>query len=126
MAFGAYSAINSVDVDSNADITVNCSGNDNILIRAVTEISTGSSGSFNPRTMQNGVSTLNYNIYVNANYNRIWGDGTGGTRTRRIRCNLRGPPTTCTGSRTMYGRIPAGQNVPAGNYADTLIVTITY
>ncbi|WBY09758.1 spore coat protein U domain-containing protein [Sphingomonas sp. 7/4-4] len=27
---------------------------------------------------------------------------------------------------TVYGRIRAGQNVPAGSYSDTIIVTVTY
>lgn len=126
LIFGNYSALNSANVDTIGTITVDCSGSDNISVNAVVDVSAGSSGTFNPRTMLSGASTLDYNVYVNAGHSTIWGDGTGGSVTRNIRCNLRGPPTTCTGTRTMYGRIPIGQNVSAGGYVDTLIVTITY
>lgn len=44
-----------------------------------------------------------------------------------------GPGTTLSGSgsgtadtRTVYGRVPTGQNVPAGIYSDKIIATITY
>lgn len=127
LAFGLYSTLNSTNVDSTADITVDCSGSDNVRVRATTDISTGSSGTYSTRTMLSGANTLNYNIYKNSGHTNIWGDGTGASaNSPKIRCNLRGPPTTCTNSRTMYGRIPVSQVVPAGSYADTLIVTITY
>jgi hypothetical protein len=29
-------------------------------------------------------------------------------------------------SHTFYGRIPASQNVPAGSYADSVVLTVTY
>ncbi len=32
----------------------------------------------------------------------------------------------CTGSATVYGRIPALQNPSPGRYSDTITVTITY
>ena len=38
-------------------------------------------------------------------------------------------PHTGTGtetSLTVYGRIPAGQNVPAGSYSDTVVATVTF
>lgn len=126
LAFGLYSVLNSIDTDSTADITVDCSGSDNTKINATTEISAGSSGSFNPRTMLNGASALNYNIYTKSNHNQIWGDGSGGSVTQTISCSLKGPPTTCSTPKTLYGRIPIGQSVPAGSYTDMLIVTITF
>lgn len=126
IVFGSYSVFNSIDVDSTADITVDCSGSDNIKVSATAEISAGSSGSFNPRTMLNGASALNYNIYTKSNHNQIWGDGSGGSVTQTISCSLKGPPTTCSTPKTLYGRIPIGQSVPAGSYTDMLIVTITF
>ena len=125
MTFGTYSVINPIEVDTSAQITFACSGNDGVRIRGVVSISTGASGSYSSRTMQNGAATLNYNIYRNNARTRIWGDGTGGSQTRRMNCNLR-RRTTCSASRTMQGRIPTGQNVPAGNYSDVLIVSASF
>ncbi len=126
MAFGIYSPVNVSDTDTISDVTVACDGDSNVNVQAEVELSTGASGIFDPRTMLNGGNPLSYNIYRNSNRSRIWGDGSGGTRTKRIRCRLKGPPTSCSGSSTLYGRIPAGQTVPSGSYADTIIVTITY
>jgi spore coat protein U-like protein len=71
--------------------------------------------------MTSGSNSLTYGLYTNAARTTVWGDGTGSTAT-----------VTNTGSGsaqnfTVYGRIPAGQtSTPAGIYADTVSVTITY
>jgi len=39
---------------------------------------------------------------------------------------LPGTGTGAAQSATVYGRVPAGQVVPAGNYADVITVTVTY
>lgn len=128
IAFGAYSIFGSVDVDSIGSITVDCSrvsGSD--TFRVDVAIGTGSSGTFSPRNMASGGSTLGYNVYKRSNHTRIWGDGTGGTSTKLTKkCRLKPSKPTCSKTLTVYGRIPFGQNVAAGSYADTLVVTITF
>lgn len=49
----------------------------------------------------------------------IWGDGTSGTSIVTVN-NVRNT------TRTVYGRIPALQDVRAGSYSETLTVTVTY
>lgn len=128
LAFGNYSVIYSATADTSASIDMSCveTAYSNVRVAITIALSAGSSGSYAQRTMQNGVSTLNYNIYGNSNRTRIWGDGSGGSRTYISRCNLRNANTSCTVSRSMYGRIPMGQNVEAGSYTDHIVITISY
>lgn len=94
-------------------------------------LSTGSSGSFTPRSMAAGSSQLQYNLYTNAALTTIWGDGSGGTQTLadQITGSCQNPGGhNCSGSQadTVYGSIPAQQNVVSGNYSDSIIVTVTF
>jgi len=62
--------------------------------------------------------TLAYGIYQDQN-NTVWGsDGTSQSFT----------PTSngADTGLTAYGKIPAGQNAPVGNYSDTVAVTVAY
>jgi spore coat protein U-like protein len=68
-----------------------------------------------------GGSTLNYNLFTTGAHAVVWGDGTSSTAT------LGNTGNGAAQTLTIYGRIPAGQTtVPAGSYADTVAVTITY
>lgn len=94
-------------------------------------LSTGGSGTFTPRAMVSGTSTLQYNLYTAATLTSIWGDGSGGTQT--LADVITGTCTNpggrnCSGSQpdTVYGNIPAMQDVVAGSYADTITVTVTF
>jgi len=63
---------------------------------------------------------LDYALYTDSGRTTIWGDGTDGATI----------DDTGTGSaqaKTIYGTVLAGQpGVPAGSYADTVAVTVTY
>ena len=69
------------------------------------------------------IDGLGYNVFTSPSMAVVWGDGTGGTSTVAM-----GPVPGRRPLRpvTIYGRIPAGQNVSAGTYSDTLVVTITW
>jgi spore coat protein U-like protein len=63
---------------------------------------------------------LNYNLYSDAGFSANWGN-TPGTDT------VAGTGIGSAQALIVYGVIPAGQtSVAAGNYSDTLIVTLTY
>jgi spore coat protein U-like protein len=71
--------------------------------------------------MTAGANLLNYNIYTTTGRTTVWGDGTAGTAT------LAGTGTGAAQAVTVYGRVNSGQtSVPAGSYADTVAVTVTY
>jgi spore coat protein U-like protein len=68
--------------------------------------------------MSTGSDQLNYNLFVDASRVVVWGDGSGGSSTVAL--------TAAAADIPVYGRVPGGQNVPAGSYIDTIVVTVTY
>jgi spore coat protein U-like protein len=116
--FGTYDVFSASANASTATITYRCNGDKNILIT----LSKGSSSTFTPRTLRNGTEVLQYNLYLDAAFSTIWGDGTSGTATY----TLKNPPNNQDTILTAYGRIPAQQDVAVGSYADGLIVTINF
>jgi len=123
VAFGAYDPLSGTPDDSIGTVSSTCT----ILDPAPeVEIGAGNSGTFTTRRMSNGGSNLNYNLYTNAGRTIVWGNGSGGTGTVTM---SGGTPVLFfwrTYSATIYGRIPAGQNVTAGSYADTLIIQVNF
>jgi spore coat protein U-like protein len=123
VSFGSYDPLSQVDNGSTGAIRVVCT-----LILALggsftIDLSTGASGSYTQRSLKKGASTLAYNLFSDSAYSQIWGNGTGGsTQVSQTFTSLLIVDRTLT----VYGRIPAGQNVAAGAYADTIIVTVTY
>jgi spore coat protein U-like protein len=69
-----------------------------------------------------GSEVLSYNLYLDSTRTTIWGDGTGGSQTY-TRSN---PPTNQNIKVSVFGRIPAGQDVSAGSYSATVTATIFF
>ena len=118
--FGAYDVFNPVPTDSTGSLTYTCIG----LVGPITiELNKGGAPSYHPLLMQKSSGeTLSYNLYLDAARVSIWGNGNGGT-------SRYGPVTPPLGSPvtvTIYGRIPARQNVSAGSYRDTIRATINF
>lgn len=128
-AFGIYNPLQATPTYANGSITATCtkiSGMNAETVNLVSSYSTGSSGTYAMRTMRSGVNVLNYNLYFDAGYTRIRGNGTGGSQTGGASFTLtRTNPTSSTTS-VIYGRVPASQDVAPGSYADTIVVTVTY
>jgi spore coat protein U-like protein len=119
VAFGNYNVFTATPLDSTGRVTYRCNAAAaNISI----SLGKGASPTFNPRTMTKSGEALNYNLYRNAARTNIWGDGTGGTSVY-TRAN---PPNNNNVNVTIYGRIPAGQDVSAGAYSDTVLATINF
>ena len=120
VAFGAYDVFSATPLDSTGSVTFLCTGGSPGPITI--DLGTGA-GTFGQRTLINGASSLGYNLYLSATRTgSVWGDGTSSTAHY-------GPTTPTLDSETtvtVYGRVPAQQNVAAGGYSDTVVVTITY
>jgi spore coat protein U-like protein len=122
--FGTY-APTAGDVDMNSTLSVRCTRNTPFTVALNAGSTTG--GTFAQRLMAAGAETLQYNLYTSAARSTVWGDGTNSTATM---------PGTGAGlavanaqTLTVYGRLVdsvANQTVPAGSYADTITVTVTY
>jgi spore coat protein U-like protein len=119
--FGSYDVFSTIPLDSTGTIQILC---DRTQPNVVIFIGPSSnSGGFNPRKMIRTGSTdlLSYNLYTDAGRTLTWGDGTGGTSdvTQKV---LKNTPLNVT----IFGRIPASQNVYVGSYGETVTVTILW
>ena len=114
MIFGNYSSTE--DTTAQTTITATCSSGTNAIIG----LNTGVHGSDGNRELLNtsGTGRLDYDIYLD-NYVTVWGQA-GDQNTKEVVPN--GNPQAFIA----YGVIFPGQNVPVGNYSDTVTVTITY
>ena len=120
LAFGSYNASSPTPRDATGSVTVSCGLGLDLLPAFTVSISAGS-GSFATRKMAFGASRLNYNIYTDGGRTTIWGDGTAGTVTQSYSTVLVLGSITYTA----YGRVPVGQYVASGAYADTRVVPVT-
>ncbi len=122
VSFGNYNVVNASPTDSTGSVRVRCTLLVALAGSFTVDLSTGS-GTYAQRTLHNGAPVLEYNLYTDVARTQIWGNGSGGSFriTRNFTALLSVDQTM-----TVYGRIRAGQNVPAGSYSDTIIVTVTY
>jgi spore coat protein U-like protein len=128
IAFGIYNPFNTTPTTSTGNLRVTCtgSGTGSTTITVGVTLSTGLSGNFATRKMFAGANSLDYNIFWSTAYTQIMGDGSGGSfaGTTQPFTIFAGGTGTATG--TMYGRVPAQQDVAPGSYVDTILVTVTY
>jgi spore coat protein U-like protein len=126
VAFGTYNPMSATPDTSTGSISVRCTATGSAeTVALVVSMSTGLSGTYAPRRMFSGANPMDYNLFFSTAYTQIWGDGTAGTFRGTASITPRpGTPATATG--TVYGRVPALQNVAAGSYLDTIIMTVTY
>ena len=121
VAFGAYDPTSPSNDDGTGNVSLSCPPS---VQAPVVALEAGGSGSIAARRMRSGIYTLNYNLFTDAARLILWGNGSVGSTV-----TLSGG-TVSAGqrnfSRTIYGRIPAAQNVGAGTYNDTLVVTVIF
>lgn len=119
LAFGNVNTIGGSNVDGTGGLTITCTNG--TAWSAAAGVGSGSGASFTSRRMTSGANTLNYNLFTTTARTTVWGDGTASTGT------LSGTGTGAAQSVVVYGRVGSGQtSVPAGSYADTVAVTVTY
>lgn len=118
VSFGAYDVFSAVPVDATGSVVFQCDRRRPVSIG----LDAGSAPGFGQRRMRQGSETLRYDLYLDAVRTLVWGDGTGGTR-RYVRSPT---PVDQNVTVTIFGRIPAGQDVAAGPYADSLMATIDF
>ena len=118
VSFGSYNVFSATPLDTTGTVTYRCGTERNIRIT----LNRGGAATFNPRRMLKGSEALNYNLYRDAARTTIWGDGTGGTQVY----SDANPPNNQNVTVNIFGRIPAGQDVTAGSYANTITATINF
>ena len=119
VSFGTYDVFAPAPTDSTGSVVYDCDPADkNIRIT----LSTGSSGTFLPRELTNGLDQLAYNLFDDAALTSIWGDGTGGSNFYSIKNPHPQKPVALT----IYGRLPPLQDVAAGAYTDSVVVMVDF
>ena len=122
MAFGAYDPLTGGGqaVFQTTTISVQCTNGMDappITMDQGQNPQTGSTGTTPLRQMINGAALLTYNLYSEDSYAAVW--GTAGITSPN--------PNGAAQNMTVYGKIDGGQTtVPAGNYTDTVVVTVTF
>ncbi len=127
VAFGTYSPLAFGNTDTTGTIKVDCGGVVGLLIPFNIALSAGSSGTYANRQMKSGSNALAYNVYTDASYTSVWGDGSSATQMVSAGVTLDALGLAPGQTFYVYGRIP-GRQITAvpGSYADSLNVTVTY
>lgn len=144
--FGNFSTQSPAPLDTIGEITVSCRGA--LSYSVIIGPGSNSGGTFFPRKMAQNGHTLNYNLYIDPARHQVWGDGTGTTFVQSVSTAVFTPDPLQSGASAgkkgsanrklnlaagvrkdtfnVYGRIPAGQAIPAGQYTDNLTVTVNF
>ena len=123
LAFGTYTQ-GANDLDQQSTISVRCSNGTPFNVG----LNPGATGgaTVTTRRMVNGASQLAYQLFTNAGRTTNWGQTIG---TDTVTGTGAGFAPANAVALTVYGRIPdtvANQGLPAGNYTDTVTVTVTW
>lgn len=118
LAFGSYNPLSATPLDATSTITVNCTTGTSYTVGLNAGGTSGAT--VTTRQMLLSTNSLNYTLYRDTGRTNNWGN-TPGTDTPAS-----ATATTTAATLTVYGRIPALQNVPAGNYTDSVTVTVNY
>lgn len=125
VAFGSIGPASTTAGTATGTVVATCTNGTPYTI----DLSTGS-GSFAQRTMSDGTSTLNYNLYSDATYSGVLGDGTESTVLISASTPDTGTAGTGTGTAqtyTVFGQLPLPQTAAtAGAYTDSIVVTLNY
>ena len=118
VAFGTITPAATGTASATGTITSRCSNN----VGYTLSINAGS-GTIAARTMTGATNgntdKLAYNLYQDAGYATLWGDGTTGSKV-----SLTGSGVTQTS--TVYGTLSLNQYIKPDTYADNLTVTLSY
>jgi spore coat protein U-like protein len=114
--FASYDPTSGTDDDATSTVSVTCT----LLHPYTVRLSGGGSGDTAARVMDGGTSTdLGYQLYSDALRTTVWGN-TASDDVAGVGAGLLPFP------HTVYGRIPAGQDVEPGSYVDTITVSVDF
>lgn len=118
LPFGSYNPLSSTPLDATSTITVNCTTGTSYTIGLNAGATSGAT--VTTRQMLQSTNALNYSLFRDSGHTTNWGNTPGTDTPASVVAN------TSAATTTVYGRIPALQNVPAGSYTDSVQVTVNY
>lgn len=116
--FGSYDVFNNSSTRTTGTINYDCSSAIPSPSSITIDLSKGNAPSYTPRQLKNGTNVLNYNLYLDASGESIWGNNIENSQ-HYITPNLKNTVT-------IYGIIPARQNVRIGTYIDSITATVNF
>lgn len=127
ISFGNYIPSSGGPTDSTGTVTVTCTAvSEQVQYSIALNAGQNAGGNLAGRRLQNGLSTISYQLYTDAARTTVWGDGTGGSSmlTDSYLC------APCVGQARIfnaYARMPGGQfTASPGLYVDTITVLVTF
>lgn len=121
--FGSYDPIvtnKSTPLSGSGSVKVTCTNGSPVTITLGqgSNADSGSTDAAPARRMTNGTAFLSYALFSDSGLATVWGntEGTG----------VDDEGTGVEETLTVYGEVAANQNVPTGNYADTVLATVTF
>jgi spore coat protein U-like protein len=111
VAFGSIDVTTAGTTDATGSYSVVCTSG--TAWTAAADAGNGATASVAVRKMTSGANLLNYGLFTDVG--RATNFATGG-----------GAGTGAAELTTIYGRIASGQVVPAGSYADSVTISLTY
>jgi spore coat protein U-like protein len=122
LAFGTYDTVSGAQVDGSATLSVACTRGalTTITLGQGANPATGSTDAIPQRRMKDAsTDMLSYTLYTDATRLLAWGNTalTGAVFT---------PLSSSPQNVTVFGRIAASQDVPAGSYTDVVVATISF
>jgi spore coat protein U-like protein len=126
VVFGGYDVFSPTSLDTSATILLTCSragGPQNTSVTIAIGPGAYGGGGASRKMKTHGGDLLGYNLFRDAGRTAVWGQVAGFdavTQTLAV-------PNKSSAQLgvTIFGRIPAGQNVSKGSYADSVVVTVT-
>lgn len=124
LAFGSYDPVganNAAPLDGTGTVLVTCTSGAGaaVTLGQGANAGVGSTDAVPSRRMKDAAGVfLSYSLYQDVAHTTLWGN-TAGTSVAQT-------GTGTASSVTVYGRVPAGQNVASGAYADTVVATVTF
>jgi len=114
--FGDYDPVIATHLDVATTLAVTCTNGTPYDVGL--GLGAGAGATTTTRYMQ-GADPLGYGLYRNAGRTLLWGEDEGNNTVSAVGD---GTPDTIN----VYGRVPMQQDVGAGNYTDTVIVTVSW
>lgn len=123
VAFGAYDPIvtnATTALTHTGSVSTTCTNGSTVTITLGegTNKDSTSTASVPVRRMISGSNYLSYQLYQDSGATTVWAN------TAATGVTVTGTGAAVTSN--VYGVVTAGQNVPAGSYADTVVATVTF
>jgi spore coat protein U-like protein len=120
LAFGSYDPVvanAAANLDATGTVTITCTKGAATTIG----LNLGSNASGTTRRLTDGASNyLTYEMYSDSGRTTVWGNAGAALVTPAV------APSKAARNFTVYGRVTSNQDVPAGNYADTVTATVNF